>query len=307
MNKIFLSLALVAGITGFARDSSGQEVRDPEVDRQLIGNLLQLNQEANEARIARLEEENAALQRAVRPQRVPSELINPRDTVVRVKTGGYRLSVYYNSGEGGNIASEGDEVEVIAPEVERGIALGREFLDKRDNRMAGDIDKLFSKPFTRIETRTVVVQQPCPQPVVPYCAGLRRSGYCCGITRNCGPAVVAAPVVATPVVTAVRHSCSCGGVGCSHCRHANVGVVATATTTYGRCAAWSRVTTRLAIYQDPPLDRHTGIMRPFWCNCADHIARARARYGYDVVWELVPCMCAHGCSQCGGAGRCGTH
>lgn len=278
--KIFCAvLALVAGITGFTRDGFGQE---DQVDRQFIRDLI-----AENARLQAV----AAMAKG-HPQRVPaSELVNPRDTVVRVKTGGYRLSVYYNSGEGGNIASEGDEVEVISPDVDRGIALGREFRDKRDIRMAGDVDKLFDKPFTRIETRTVVVQQPCPQPVIPYCAGLSRS--CCGITRTCAPAVVAAPVVAT-----VPHSCSCGGRGCSHCGNAAVGVTTTATT-YGRCAAWSRVTTHLTVYRDPPHGR------PFWCNCPDHIARCRAQYGYGVVWELVPCLCGNHCTQCGGAGRCG--
>lgn len=241
---------------------------------------------------------------------VASSPLNPAPLTVKAKIGGFRISTHYNSGEGGNFTRETSEFEIESPDLQPALGFVRQEGDRYDAQIAGVTEKMLVKPFTHIETRvqTVVVQQPCPQPApVPWCYGYgrRNSSYCCGITRNCGPALVApapvVPVVApvplpTPVISPA--SCYCRGVGCSRCRHAGV-VTTSATTVYGRCVAWTRVTRHIAVYQDPPHGRQ------FWCDCASHRAAVARMYGYDAVWELVPCMCPEGCATCGGAGHCG--
>lgn len=266
-----------AAATATANANTGR--RDPALDRQMMADLQRMNAESDAA-LARNAAERQQAQQPAQPAQ-PS-LLMPGNTYVRVKLGGYRLTSNYSGGDGGSIAAEADEAEVISPDVNPGLNLAREFRDKRDQRMHQDVEKLFEKPFTKVVTETRIIQQPCPQPA-PYCAGLRRP-YCAGLRSYSAPV----------------HSCSCNGVGCTHCRGASY--VPVTTSSYGRCAAWSYVRgTPLSCYRDPPGGRD------FWCNCASHQAAVTRTYGYGSVWQLVPCMCASGCTQCGGAGRCGTH
>lgn len=199
------------------------------------------------------------------------DILSPAHTKVKVKLGGYRLSVNYTGGEGGTIAREADEAEVIGPDSNVGVGLAHELLGARDQRAREDICQLFKTPFTRV----VTVREPCPMPVRDNCCGLRTDN-CCGITRPYGSPGCPGPVLpayaATPVVAPV----------------------------YGRCAAWGLVRgTPLGCYMNPPRGRE------FWCDCADHRAAVLRTYGPSAVWQLVPCMCAGTCGRCGGAGRCG--
>ena len=313
MNKKLTAAILCAIAFAFGSVFAfGQEpARNAAADQQILSRLDQLIANS-EAALAR----NAA---ETRP--APATVLNPGMTSVKVKIGGYRLASYYNSGEGGTIAAEAHEAEVISPDLQPGLQLARELRDDRNQRMREDVAKLFCKPFTRIETRTVTIREQCA-PQVPYCCGLGAarygygSGYCCGITRNCAPAVTSTccpttSVVATtsgsccnPPAVVAAPSCSCNGTGCAHCR--GPGFVAAPVYTgryvsYGRCAAWGRVVELLPgnIYRDPPHGR------AFWCDCADHRAAVLRAYGPSAIWELVPCMCAGSCGRCGGAGRCG--
>lgn len=217
-------------------------------------------------------------------------ILNPAHTKVKVKLGGYRLSVNYAGGEGGSIAREADEAEVIGPDINVGVGLARDLREARDAQASQDVCKLFKTPFTRVVTQ--VVHVPCPQPVVDNCAGLafRRAPYCSGLAAR--------PVIA---------GCNCNGLGCTYCRGASY-VPSFSGCTYCRGVGCTHCrgtaypvrtgyTALAGVYQDHP--------RGYWCNCLSHQRACVARYGVGADWRRIPCMCAEGCSQCGGAGHCG--